>query len=954
MERASEYLSDVPFIGAENIATRLGRGITQNPDSWESLIATAQRVIGHFQNESLSRDADARFLYITENAKPLIAAARIVSAALDAVRKEEPLDDPLAEEERQSEVRALRWLAASAFAAAGNFPSAAACLQHLDLEVEFVSQNRRILFALFNPTNLGHVLLSRPPDDVDDAFIEDLNSYHATGSPEYFALVANALNVIMRNCKSDFEAMLLRSARLSLLHQKFLSTVSAVMACSSLSPILAQELALGAPTTLLPAQWAVINAGLLKTSANSLITLPTSTGKTLLAQLAILADVLPKRGVGVFVAPYIAIARQTAESFKRFSKSLGLEITLALGAARVDVLPNQRPQVFIVTPERLESLLNTSLPIALIDTIVFDEAHIIENGVRGARLKGLLTRFRLQQITGGKSRIILMSAALRNIGHLRDWLGIAPEHHYDGEWRPTARRIAFWQQTGRLSWIHGTDPIRPDGAKALTIIGSRMVRPIESIYATDKFPQMRQQWPAAYKNVAYLVEHLGHDIDGPALVVCMTRRSTRGVAHAIADRFEEISFGPRLQELENLIQQEGAHLFGLLRCIKRGVAYHNASLPSNIRLCIENALKSGELRVIASTTTLAEGADLPFRLTILFEWLQGIGTSQQPISGLLFRNIAGRAGRAGSYIEGDTIIFENVLGNVRYTKRNDSKDSIVSMLMAEPTLQSSLHEVNQRDISSIQATFEASFVGAISENPNVNQLAHKFLENSFSKGNGFEESLRNILDKAQASVLSDEFAGPIGIAASPIRLTPFGNAVRTTSLSPDSARKLLQILPKVKSLEIDDVAATLLMECGSFPEQNFHKLRDLAVRRKGLRFVVKETDLATLSRQWRTGVSLLDAFKDLPKVQKSATKRKGDWILGEQVPDWDQMFDGFLDFMESAFGIFVPTICRCAEVLAPFWPEQIEIRWADLVTSYERRSDLEFSDTNEVLELSEL
>src|SRR5439155_12137594 len=79
------------------------------------------------------------------------------------------------------------------------------------------------------------------------------------------------------------------------------------------------------------------------------------------------------------------------------------------------------------------------------------------------------------------------------------------------------------------------------------------------------------------------------------------------------------------------------------------------------------ALQARELVAVAATTTLAEGVDLPFRCTILVDWLTWQGTEQRPIPSLLFRNVAGRCGRAGVFTEGDTIIFDNPLGDVKYT-----------------------------------------------------------------------------------------------------------------------------------------------------------------------------------------------------------------------------------------------------------------------------------------------
>src|SRR5208337_2404592 len=102
------------------------------------------------------------------------------------------------------------------------------------------------------------------------------------------------------------------------------------------------------------------------------------------------------------------------------------------------------------------------------------------------------------------------------------------------------------------------------------------------------------------------------------------------------------------------------------RLLRRGVAYHNSTVPQEVRELIEESVKQRALKVVCSTTTLAEGVDLPFRVTIIADWLTWDVGKQKPMTGLLFRNVAGRCGRAGIYTEGDTIIFDNPLGNMEF------------------------------------------------------------------------------------------------------------------------------------------------------------------------------------------------------------------------------------------------------------------------------------------------
>ena len=100
---------------------------------------------------------------------------------------------------------------------------------------------------------------------------------------------------------------------------------------------------------------------------------------------------------------------------------------------------------------------------------------------------------------------------------------------------------------------------------------------------------------------------------------------------------------------------------------------------------------------VTATTTLAEGVDLPFRFTILADWLTWDGTNKQrPMASLLFRNIAGRCGRAGVMTEGDTIIFDNPVGDPIHTNPFSRQAAQLDLYVNAPkgNLQSGLGSVN--------------------------------------------------------------------------------------------------------------------------------------------------------------------------------------------------------------------------------------------------------------------
>src|SRR5207245_1363351 len=113
---------------------------------------------------------------------------------------------------------------------------------------------------------------------------------------------------------------------------------------------------------------------------------------------------------------------------------------------------DQHREIIVATPERLDALLRTT-PSLINDLrcVVCDEAQLVQNDVRGIRLEGLITRMRLLQERGSPLRLVLLSAVLSRYDALRQWID-APEAAVVIEsWRPTARRLALWSKSGRLT-----------------------------------------------------------------------------------------------------------------------------------------------------------------------------------------------------------------------------------------------------------------------------------------------------------------------------------------------------------------------------------------------------------------------------------------------------------------------------------------------------------------------
>lgn len=695
---------------------------------------------------------------------------------------------------------------------------------------------------------------------------------------------------------------------------------------------------------LLPPQYNVLkDDDLLESENNCIITLPTSTGKTLIAELIIAARMSSAPRVAIYVVPYIALGRQVYETLRRHAP----DHVAVLGYFGVfnshTTIPSDAYSILVVTPERLDGILRTSSNIyQRLDTVVFDEAHGVENGSRGARLEAIITRFRLQQQKSYPLRIVLLSAVLSDVVHLRRWLGTDAEHYSD-TWRPTARRLGIWTHEGVLAWIYGTDPLRPQGKQSVDPLGGKHVPRPHFVRPAEAYGLMNAQRSANFSNAAYLARYLHDTLGGPILLACSSKASTRGLAAAIAAAHPTGNDQPS-SDLAEFIRRRHPHLKPLSDMADKGVAYHNASLPPEVREAIEDAVKNRKVAYVTSTTTLAEGVDLPFRCTIIFEWLTGFGETQAPMPALLFRNIAGRCGRAGEFTEGDTIIFDNQLGRLEYTSEQTRRRSQTRLFADPPPVASVFANDNAKvlDKRAVMAVAASQLLASIPENTEVDELEHVFAGQSYAAALGTAPN--ELFEKAREELLSDAHGEPFARAASPMRLTRLGEAANRTGFGPLTCRALIDY---VKFFEIQDDLSTLaydlVLAFGAMDEQENQLVREIASLKKN-RFFMKANDIPAVAACWLRGAALTEAFLALPKAKESKSAvRPDEWIKGERDSESvASQYDKFVDVTQYTFGVYLPWLLRALSAFSIYGSQDaLSFQWQAAADAFETSHTLD-------------
>src|SRR2546422_189892 len=195
---------------------------------------------------------------------------------------------------------------------------------------------------------------------------------------------------------------------------------------------------------LYPPQADAIGPALL--GENLVLAIPTASGKSLVAYLAILASVL-RGGKALYIVPLRALAAEKYEDLKEF-ESIGVKVGISVGDYDSADPTLEKFDVIVATSERADSLLRHRTQwLQQLSVVVADEVHLINDSDRGPTLE--VTLAKLRQVNP-RAQVLALSATIKNSDQLAQWL---EAEHIKSEWRPVPLKEGVYH--GGL--VHFTD-----------------------------------------------------------------------------------------------------------------------------------------------------------------------------------------------------------------------------------------------------------------------------------------------------------------------------------------------------------------------------------------------------------------------------------------------------------------------------------------------------------------
>jgi helicase len=503
--------------------------------------------------------------------------------------------------------------------------------------------------------------------------------------------------------------------------------------------------------SLYPPQAEAVQCGV--TEGESLVaSVPTASGKTLVATLAMLSSVdTTGPGAGatdtrdgdtaLYIVPLRALASEKRAEFEEF-EAYGLDVGVSTGNYESEGGWLAGKDIVVATSEKVDSLVRNDAPwLDDLSCVVADEVHLVDDGERGPTLEVTLAKLRS---LNPELQTVALSATIGNADELAAWLDAAL---VDSEWRPIDLRKG----------VHYGDALHLED-------GSQRRVPVRS---------SEDQTAGIVRDTL--------DEEGSSLVFVNSRKNAEAAARRLAtttEQFLDADERERLQavaaEIRDVSDTETSD--DLADAVEGGAAFHHAGCARGHRSLVEDAFRDRLLKAICATPTLAAGVNTPSRRVVVRDWRRydGAAGGMEPLSVLEVHQMMGRAGRPGRDPYGEAVLTASSHDELdelfeRYVWADP--EPVRSKLAAEPALRTHI-------LATVASGFARSRTGLL-----------EFLEGTlYASQTAERDRLSDVVDSVLTYLERNDFLDRDGDA---IEATDLGHTVSRLYLDPMSAAEIL-------------------------------------------------------------------------------------------------------------------------------------------------------------------
>jgi ATP-dependent DNA helicase HFM1/MER3 len=412
---------------------------------------------------------------------------------------------------------------------------------------------------------------------------------------------------------------------------------------------------------------------LYQTDLNSVITSPTGSGKTTLFEIAIarVIDRFFNRELNkfstsnfkiIYLAPIKSLCQEKFSEWKmKFGQHpFGLSVIEATGDSDyINISQLTNANLIISTPERWDIITRkwkeTPHVISTIVLLLIDEVHLLNEEHRGATLEAIIARMKLlstlPQFRSSEIRnyrTIALSATIPNMNELAEFLQV-------------------------------------DLQKAMKIFGEEF-RPVRIEKHVFGYNNAKNEYLfEKYLNYRLADLIIKYSENRPSLIFCQTQKGTIVAAQQLLTDLGKSNYMNNngscdLMQLMNISQRIKDKSLSAL--VRHGIAFHNGSLCGEDRQLVEENYKKGLIKIICTTSTLAQGVNLPARLVIIKSTMcyRGPKVGYNEYTKMEIDQMIGRAGRPQFDTKGVAIIMTEKSNVDKYLDQTTEKQAIESHL----------------------------------------------------------------------------------------------------------------------------------------------------------------------------------------------------------------------------------------------------------------------------------
>jgi len=607
-----------------------------------------------------------------------------------------------------------------------------------------------------------------------------------------------------------------------------------------------------------PIQKEAIKKGALE-GRNLILATPTSSGKTLVAEIAGLNVTLNCGKKMLYLCPLVALAREKYEEFKeKYENSFKIKIALSVGNLDSYDPFLEKYSWIITSNEKADSLIRHGAPwFEDVGLIVVDEIHFLNDFERGPTLEILLT---ILKEKFPKTQILALSATIANPDDLALWL---KARVVKSDFRPVPLYLGI--QRGRKIKMFGRE---------------------DYVLEENLLPE-----EAILKNTLLLKKQV--------IYFLSTRKSAEILAEKLAkivylflSKKERKALENLSQKIKNALEIPTRQCEKLAEIVKGGVAFYHSGLLFEQRTLIEKAYKMGLLKAITSTTALGAGVNLPnFRSVVrdVKRYVPGLGSIFLPV--LEVWQMFGRSGRAKFDKWGEGILI--------------AKDKEEELELEEIYLKGEIEEISSKINN--ESALRTHLLSLISqgicrkESALKEFLSKTFFGIKFQNFSEVEEKIENILFNLEkwGFIYASEMGSEKGGLDRKLKATRVGKRVSELYLDPQTAQFLIETLKNVQmfndfSLILIFARSNELKPLLNLTKKDFSVIEEaLAKNTKYLSFEIpdefdenweeflREVKLALIFLYWieeKTEEEIFEQFRITPGELRSRIEIL-DWIL---------------------------------------------------------------------------